>query len=458
MRSSIKFALALLVGSAATVSAQERGTVEVGGFGQLTGFDGQTTLTDNQSWGVGGFLGVFLAPNLALEGAGSRTWTEEASPAGVDGTWDAWRARVVLGVPMSENVHPLLGVGYVRNDYEDAVDGSDSGMTGLVGIKAYISQRVAFRGDVQLDYMWEPFNAGDTFQSSEIDSHVNWTASAGLSIDIGTGRHRDTDGDGVRDGADACPDTPGGVSVDALGCRMDTDRDGVFDEDDRCFATPAGARVDAGGCRVDSDGDGVYDENDRCSDTPAGVAVDTDGCRIDTDGDGVFDEDDQCAATPAGARVDEIGCRVDTDGDGVYDENDRCADTAVGVAVDAQGCPEIFAPEETSVVLEGVTFETGSDQLTAGAREVLDRVAQSLVANTDIRVRVTGHTDATGSRALNTELSQDRAESVMRYLVERGVASARLEARGYGPDRPVASNDTAEGRGMNRRVELERIN
>ena len=458
MRSSIRFALALLVGSAAAVSAQERGTVEVGGFGQLTGFDEQTTLTGNESWGLGGFLGVFLAPNLALEGAASRTWTEDGSPAGVDGTWNAWRARLVLGLPVSEGVLPLLGVGYVRNDYDDAVDGTDGGMTGLVGIKAYMSERVAFRGDVQLDYMWEPFNAGEMFRSSEIDSHLNWTASAGLSIDIGAGRHRDSDRDGVRDDADVCPETPMGVSVDALGCRMDTDRDGVFDEDDQCFATPAGARVDATGCRVDADGDGVYDENDRCADTPAGVGVDADGCRIDTDRDGVFDGDDQCAATPAGALVDERGCRVDTDGDGVYDENDRCADTEAGVAVDAQGCPEIFAPEETSVVLEGVTFETGSAQLTAGAREILNRVAQSLVANGDIRVRVTGHTDATGPRALNTELSQDRAESVMRYLVERGVASARLEARGYGPDRPVASNDSAEGRRMNRRVELERIN
>ena len=458
MKSCIKFALAVLIGSAAPMSAQETGTVEIGGFGQLSGFDEQTTLTQDHSKGVGGFLGVFLAPNLALEGAGSRTWTEDAAPAGVDGTWNAWRARLVLGLPVSESLYPLLGVGYVRNDYDDAVDGSDDGMTGLVGIKAYVAERVALRGDLQVDYMWAPFNQGSTFESREIDSHVNWTASAGLSVDIGTGRHRDTDHDGIRDRVDACPDTPMRVSVDALGCRVDTDRDGVFDEDDRCSATPGGVAVDASGCRIDTDDDGVFDEDDQCSGTPAGVAVDGNGCRVDTDGDGVYDEEDRCTATPPGARVDASGCRVDTDGDGVYDEDDRCADTAAGVAVDALGCQELFEAEATSLVLEGVTFETGSAQLTSGAEEVLDRVAESLVANADIRVRVSGHTDATGPRALNTELSQDRAESVMRYLVERGVASSRLEARGYGPDRPVAGNDTAEGRRMNRRVELERIN
>ena len=458
MRHWIKFALAALVATGAGLSAQEPGTVEVGGFGQLTGFDGPTTLTQDRSSGLGGFLGIFLAPNLALEGAGSRTWTEDASVAGLDGTWDAWRARLVLGLPVAENVYPLLGLGYVRNDYDDAVDGNDNGLTGLVGIKAYVAERIALRTDLQVDYMSSPFNEGSAFGSSVVGRHVNWTASAGISVDLGTGRHKDSDADGVRDRVDACPDTPMGVSVDALGCRVDADRDGVFDEDDRCSGTPAGVAVDRSGCRIDTDGDGVFDEDDQCAGTPAGVAVDGRGCRVDADGDGVFDEDDRCAGTPTGVAVDGRGCRVDTDGDGVFDEDDQCAGTGAGVAVDARGCPELFAPEATSLVLEGVTFETGSAQLTAGATEVLDRVAESLVANAGIRVRVSGHTDSTGPRALNTTLSQSRAESVMRYLIERGVPAARLEARGYGPDRPIAGNDTADGRSMNRRVELERIN
>jgi OOP family OmpA-OmpF porin len=257
---------------------------------------------------------------------------------------------------------------------------------------------------------------------------------------------------------DLCTGTPLGVRVDTAGCRVDGDGDGVYDEDDRCPSTPGGVRVDAGGCRVDTDGDGVYDEDDRCSATPGGVRVDDTGCRVDTDGDGVYDESDRCSATPGGVRVDDTGCRVDTDGDGVYDEDDRCGATLAGTQVDEAGCPVLFEPETSVVVLEGVNFETGSATLTPGARDVLDRVAQSLLGNPDVRVEVGGHTDSTGSRELNLSLSGQRAEAVAAYLALRGVPSARMVARGYGPDRPIAGNDTASGRAMNRRVELTRIN
>lgn len=209
---------------------------------------------------------------------------------------------------------------------------------------------------------------------------------------------------------------------------------------------------------MDTDRDGIYDEEDRCSATPAGVRVDAAGCRVDTDRDGVFDEEDRCSATPIAVRVDASGCRVDTDGDGIYDEDDRCTATPVGTQVDTSGCPVLFQPETTVLVLEGVNFETGSAVLTPGARGVLDRVAQSLVGNSDIQVEVSGHTDSTGSRPLNIRLSQQRAEAVAAYLALRGVASSRMVPRGFGPDRPLTGNDTASGRAMNRRVELTRIN
>jgi outer membrane protein OmpA-like peptidoglycan-associated protein len=458
MRHPICVATVTLVCSAATLSAQEPGTVEIGGFGQFTRFDENTTLTQDGSWGAGGLLGVFLARNLALEGAWSRTWTEDASAPAVDGTWDAWRGRLVYGLPLSYWVQPLLGIGYVHNVYSDAVNGEDDGVTGLLGLKVYFSHRVALRSDAQLDYVWAPFNEGSTVGSNTVAEHMNWTVSAGLSIDIGRGRARDTDRDGVRDRDDACARTPVGVSVDSRGCRVDTDGDGVFDENDRCTGTRSGVRVDASGCRVDTDGDGVFDEDDRCTGTPSGVRVDSSGCRVDTDGDGVFDEDDRCTGTPSGVEVDSTGCRVDSDGDGVFDEDDRCTATEPGVAVDASGCPQLFEPETTVVVLEGVNFEVGSAILTAAALRVLDRVAASLIASPDLRVRVSGHTDSTGPRAFNVRLSQERAESVMRYLIAQGVAADRLVAVGYGPDRPVADNSTAANRAMNRRVELERIN
>ena len=88
--------------------------------------------------------------------------------------------------------------------------------------------------------------------------------------------------------------------------------------------------------------------------------------------------------------------------------------------------------------------------------QVLDRRLRAI--RPDLEVRVSGHTDSTGPRDFNMRLSQERAESVMRYLAGRGVAADRMVALGYGPDRPVADNRTAAGRAMNRRVELERIN
>ncbi|MGD8873429.1 MAG: OmpA family protein, partial [Gemmatimonadota bacterium] len=360
-------------------------------------------------------------------------------------------------VPASSWFYPLIGVGGVFNQYDGFFDDDDWAASGLLGFKAYVTDRLALRSDVSADYAWAPFNEGATVDGATVESHLNWTLTAGLSIDVGTGRARDTDRDGVRDRSDLCVDTPLGVRVDSAGCRLDGDRDGVYDEDDSCLTTPPGVRVDEQGCRLDSDGDGIYDEDDRCRATPSGVRVDDGGCRVDTDRDGVYDEDDRCTATPIGVRVDASGCAVDSDGDGVYDTDDRCAATEPGTQVDSVGCPVLFEPETTVLVLEGVNFETGSATLTPGARDVLDRVASALVGNPDIRIEVSGHTDSTGSRAFNLTLSQQRAESVAAYLALRGVASSRMVPRGYGPDRPLTGNDTASGRAMNRRVELTRI-
>lgn len=170
---------------------------------------------------------------------------------------------------------------------------------------------------------------------------------------------------------------------------------------------------------------------------------------LDSDGDGVPDNRDNCPNTVRGARVGADGCELDSDGDGVVDRLDRCPGTTRGVKVDKNGCeiPEIIS-------LQGVNFATNSATLTAGSTATLDDAAQTLIKRGDVRVEVAGHTDNTGSAARNRVLSQQRAESVMKYLVSKGVNPANLSARGYGPDSPVADNKTARGRAANRRVEL----
>ena len=292
---------------------------------------------------------------------------------------------------------------------------------------------------------------------------THWSVQAGLNFRIGRTGPRDADRDGVSDSLDQCPATPAGSMVDARGCvpPKDSDGDGVMDPSDRCSGTPAGTRVDASGCAipVDSDRDGVMDNVDACADTPTSTRVDARGCPVDADGDGVVNTADACPETPVGTRVDGRGCALpsDSDGDGVVDPSDNCPNTAAGTRVDSRGCAIVFEEGKTTLVLDGVTFLTGRAELSPNAMTILDRVAASLMNAKDVNVEVQGHTDNTGSVALNTRLSTRRAETVREYLVLKGVDASRLSARGYGPSAPVASNATADGRSRNRRVELKRL-
>jgi OOP family OmpA-OmpF porin len=142
----------------------------------------------------------------------------------------------------------------------------------------------------------------------------------------------------------------------------------------------------------------------------------------------------------------------------VSDAVDQCNDTPAGQVVDEKGCPQLFETGAKTVVLEGVTFESGATELNDASKAILLNVAHSLAANPDVHVEVGGHTDNTGSRKANTRVSQARADAVQEFLEANGVAAGQTTAKGYGPDKPVASNKTAEGRAQNRRVELKRTN
>jgi len=227
--------------------------------------------------------------------------------------------------------------------------------------------------------------------------------------------------------------------VDVNGCPVDTDKDGIPDGIDKCPTTPAGAVVDAAGCPVDTDKDGVPDGIDKCPNTPPGTAVDATGCPVskDSDGDGVPDDRDKCPNTPAGSAVDANGCII-----------------LFETPKPAPGAPPGAPTPRPTLVLKGVNFQTGRSVLTRDSYVTLDAVAAALVANPTFRIEIAGYTDNTGSRLINTRLSQARALAVRAYLARRGVAPLRMLARGYGPASPVAPNLTAAGRAQNRRVEL----
>jgi outer membrane protein OmpA-like peptidoglycan-associated protein len=454
LRSGVALAVALV--AACELQAQRAGTIEVGLFPTIAYFDKALHL-DQARAGPGARIGFFLSDRLAVEADGS--WVPTKGRNGADVKYMPLHARLVFNFPAGESVGLLLGAGYSHTRIRDELRVTNHGASANAGIRLGSGDIASIRIDTYVDYIPSPDFGEENW---------NWGIQPGLSFMLG-GRSagpRDRDADGVPDDVDECKKTPAGDRVDAKGCTVkDADGDGVFDDADACAGTPAGDKVDEKGCSLpkDADGDGVVDAADGCADTPKGDKVDEKGCSLpkDADGDGVTDDVDTCADTPAGEQVDAKGCgpgQRDGDGDGVNDAADRCPSTPAGVDVDAEGCQVLFQPTKKTLILEGVTFETGKSTLTPESEAILNGVAESLVANDTIRVQVTGHTDNTGSLAVNRRLSRARADAVRTYLISRGVAESRLTARGFGPDQPVASNKTAEGRAQNRRVELMRLN
>jgi len=204
---------------------------------------------------------------------------------------------------------------------------------------------------------------------------------------------------------------------------------------------------------LDTDGDGFIDDVDACPTVP-GVAPD--GCPIpDTDGDGILDDVDKCVNEP-GPPPD--GCPLaDTDNDGYPDIIDGCPEV-FGTVPD--GCPKPVPPEveKFSGTIEGIQFDTGSARIRASSNATLDEAVAMLKKWQDVRISIEGHTDDVGNRERNIKLSQDRAESVKRYLVSKGIDPSRLETKGHGPDKPVAEGKTPAARQKNRRTEFVRLN
>ncbi|WP_300675047.1 OmpA family protein [Desulfoluna sp.] len=229
---------------------------------------------------------------------------------------------------------------------------------------------------------------------------------------------------------------------------MDGDGDGVPDHMDKCADTPTGVAIDHAGCPVmmDGDGDGIPDKMDICPDTPAGAMVDEGGCLLDSDSDGVPDHMDTCSDTPMGQAVDELGCPVvlDADRDGVADDQDRCPDTPLGAKSDPRGC----------WVIQGLSFDSGKTLIKVEYLPLLKEVVGVLKANPGTRVSIEGYTDSQGSKVGNQRISEARAKAVQDYLVSKGIGKERLDYKGFGAMNPVADNATADGRRMNRRVEL----
>ncbi len=322
---------------------------------------------------------------------------------------------------------PSIGVGGGYTWVDDIGFGTANG---LVSLKFWFTENIGL-------------NLQSTYKHSFEDDYgiSHFQHSAGVVFQFGG---KDTDGDGIYDRDDECPETPGLAEFN--GC-PDTDGDGIPDHLDECPNTPGLAEFN--GC-PDTDGDGIPDHLDECP-TVAGLAK-FKGCP-DTDGDGIPDHLDKCPneAGPA----ENNGCPwPDRDGDGVLDKDDQCPDVPGTVA--NHGCPEVSVEviKQLNEYSKTILFDLGKASIRKESYAVLQSIVDIMKEYPTTKFEIEGHTDSSGSLKLNERLSNERAASVKDYLVTIGMDISRLTSIGYGPSKPIAANNTAAGRQQNRRVEI----
>jgi outer membrane protein OmpA-like peptidoglycan-associated protein len=261
----------------------------------------------------------------------------------------------------------------------------------------------------------------------------------------------DKDGDGLSDSEDGCPEIAG--PKDNKGCPYtDKDGDGVMDNEDAC-PNEKGLRENKGCPITDSDNDGLLDKDDDCP-TLKGPKENK-GCPYaDTDKDGLLDKEDACP-TIKGPK-DNKGCPFsDSDNDGVFDKEDECPQTPGPVS--NKGCPIIDKEDANTLktAYNNLEFATGKSIILNDSKAALNELAETLKKKPNWNLEITGHTDNVGEEATNLELSKKRAEALKNYLVSKGIDANRLKVLYVGETQPIGDNNTADGRGKNRRVEMK---
>lgn len=340
----------------------------------------------------------------------------------------ALRGHVIGQLPLWR-VTPfaVIGGGRIGNVSNQIGADSDPLFHFGAGAKVFLTDDAMVRLDIR-DNMHQKNNASDGTLTHSPELMVGVSLTLGRPTKVAAAAPclpEDSDGDGIVDRADKCPNQPG---AGRDGCPIpDTDKDGILDDADKCINVP-------------------------------GVAPD--GCPADSDGDGIVDKDDQCPKEKGDAPT---GCPApkDTDGDGIIDSQDKCPNEAENKNgyEDADGCPDVI-PEKIKQftgVIQGITFDHNKATIRPTSKPTLDNAVTVLKEFPQLRIAISGHTDNTGTRDKNVQLSLDRAESVKKFMVDQGIDASRIETRGAGPDEPVDSNATAAGKERNRRIEFKLI-
>lgn len=322
---------------------------------------------------------------------------------------------------------------------------SSAHVGGGLGITFWFSENIGF--NIASTYKHQ-FEDDGVVRGNDISVPTHLQHTAGVTFRFGG---KDTDGDGILDKYDECPEESGLKQFN--GC-PDTDGDGVPNREDACpdvFGDP-----EFNGC-PDTDGDGVPDHEDACLEVFGDPKFN--GCP-DSDGDGIPDHEDDCPdeAGPASNN----GCPVppppaDRDGDGVPDDKDECPEIA-GPASN-NGCPEVKEEhiKELNQYGKTILFNTGKSTFQDVSYSALNSMVDVMKQFPNAKFAIEGHTDSTGSDKINDPLSNDRANAVKEYLISKGISASRLSSQGFGSKRPIDDNKTVAGRANNRRTEIKLI-
>jgi OOP family OmpA-OmpF porin len=423
MKKIVMFLMALTMLSIATAGYAQVKAGSITVSPTLGGYIFEGNEDTSNSLGIGLRAGYNFTRYLGLEGFVHYIPTEIVGPGGKEkSNFLGYGIEGLFHILPNGPLVPFLAVGVGGTHYSSKyVDTTEDKANKIavdygVGVKYFLTENFALRADVRHVI---PFS----------DMHHNLLYSVGLTFAFGGAKKAAvSEGSVVQQAA-----APAAVI-------MDSDKDGVPDDQDKCPGTPAGVSVDRDGCPLDSDRDGVPDYLDRCPDTPAGVSVDREGCPLDADKDGVPDYLDKCPGTLIGVSVDKDGCPPP-----VVQEIKRQAEKA----------PEILQKGRTTL---NVLFATNKSVIQKNSFQDIDNLVAVMKQYPDLNVTIEGHTDNVGSAAYNKKLSQQRANAVKKYMVTKGgIDAKRLNAVGFGLEKPIATNGTKEGRAKNRRVEAATV-
>jgi outer membrane protein OmpA-like peptidoglycan-associated protein len=339
----------------------------------------------------------------------------------------------LMSLIKSKTIEPSIHIGGGYTWFGD--DAHAGTLNGGLGLTYWFTETVGL--SVRSTYK-------QSFEDVREDMPSHMQHFAGLTFKFGG---KDTDGDGIYDKDDACPEIAGLKQFN--GC-PDTDGDGIADKDDSCpeIAGP----VEFNGC-PDTDGDGIADKDDACPEV-AGLKS-LGGCP-DADGDGITDKSDKCPEVKG--PKENGGCPwPDRDGDKVLDKDDKCPDVAGTIA--NNGCPEVSdeVVKRLNDYAKTILFNSGKSTFQQQTYPVLQSIAAILKEYPSSKFSIEGHTDSDGKDAANQKLSEDRAAAVRNYLVENGVATERLTSVGFGESKPIDTNKTKAGKANNRRVEVKLV-